>query len=100
MSEFSKNYYDPNHPGYSSRIEPAQKIRAIAKMKPGAVPPQEYISMKIGGDIYTIEACEADLKEFSKSPDVIGLEYGRMVRQLVKSPLSATTDASTKGDGK
>lgn len=68
-------------------------------MKPGTVPPLEYLSMKIGGDIYTVEASEGDLKEFSKSPDVIGLEYGRPVRQLVKSALSATTDASTKGNG-
>lgn len=86
MTEFSKNYYDPNHPGFSSRIEPREKIRAIAKMKPGAVPPFEYLSIKIGGDIYTIEAYEDDLEEFSKHPDVISLEYGRLVRQLVKLP--------------
>jgi hypothetical protein len=85
MSAFSKNYYDPNHPGFPSRFGPVQKLRAIAKMKPGAVPPQEYLTMKIGGDIYTVEACEADLKEFSKGPDVIGLEYSRPMHQLVKT---------------
>ena len=84
MTEFSKGYYDPNHPDFSPRIEAAQKLRAIAKMKPGAVPPDEYISMKIGEDIFTVEACEADLQEFSRSPDVLGLEYGRMVRQFVR----------------
>lgn len=86
MSKFSDQYYDPNHPGYKSRIAIGGKLAAIVKMNPGKRPPEALIRMHIAADIYTIDAYDDELQALAQSPDVISIQYSRPVQTLVSIP--------------
>lgn len=80
----TNDYYDPKHPGYKSRITEGGKLAAIVKMKPGKRPPEALIRMRIGGDIYTVDAYDDELQALAKEPDVVSVEYARPTHQLTK----------------
>lgn len=80
-----------------TRIAAREKLTAIVKMKTGKCPPQEYVRMHIGGDIYTIEAYEDDLRELGRDETIVSLEYARPTHQLTTlRPESQTSTTCQK----